>query len=162
MSLQSAGILLFRFTNGKLEVLLAHPGGPFWTNRDDGAWSIPKGLIDEHETALDAAKREFKEETGFDVQGECIQLGALKQPSGKTVHAWAVEQDIDATQIVSNTFELEWPKDSGNVHAYPEIDKGAWFDLARARIKISKGQAGFLDRLVKQLGSISKNHETDT
>ena len=155
MSLQSAGILLFRFKNGKLEVMLTHPGGPFWTNRDAGAWSIPKGLIDKNETALDAAKREFKEETGFVVEGEFIQLGELKQPNKKIVHAWAVEKDIDATKIVSNTFELEWPKGSGNINAYPEIDKGAWFGLAQARFKILKGQAGFIGRLVKRLGYVS-------
>ena len=95
MSVQSAGILLFRFKNRKLEVMLVHPGGPFWANRDEGAWSIPKGLIDENETALDAAKREFKEETGFEVEGAFIELGELKQPSKKTVHAWAFEKDID-------------------------------------------------------------------
>jgi predicted NUDIX family NTP pyrophosphohydrolase len=155
VSLQSAGILLFRFESRELEVMLVHPGGPLWANRDEGAWSIPKGLIDENETALDAAKREFKEETGFEVEGEFIKLGQLKQSSKKTVHAWAVEKDIDETQIVSNTFELEWPKDSGNMNEYPEIDRGAWFGLAQARIKILKGQARFIDRLVERLGYVS-------
>lgn len=135
--------------------MLVHPGGPFWANRDEGAWSIPKGLIDGNETALDAAKREFKEETGFEVEGAFIELGELKQPSKKTVHAWAFEKDIDKTQIVSNTFELEWPKNSGNINEYPEIDKGAWFGLAQARIKILKGQAGFIDRLVERIGYVS-------
>ena len=155
MSVQSAGILLFRFKNRKLEVMLVHPGGPFWANRDEGAWSIPKGLIDENETALDAAKREFKEETGFEVEGAFIELGELKQPSKKTVHVWAFEKDIDETQIVSNTFELEWPKNSENINEYPEIDKGVWFGLAQARIKILKGQAGFIDRLVERIGYVS-------
>ena len=159
MSLQSAGILLFRFENGELEVMLVHPGGPFWVNRDTGSWSIPKGLIDEDETALDAAKREFREETGFEIDGECIALGKLKQPSGKTVHAWALEADIDETRSASNTFVMEWPKQSGRINEYPEIDKGAWFDLQQARKKIIAGQAGFIDRLVEKTGYVSGNKE---
>jgi predicted NUDIX family NTP pyrophosphohydrolase len=115
MSVHSAGIILFRFKNEKLEVMLVHPGGPFWAKKDDGAWSIPKGLFEENENPLDAAKREFKEETGYEVGGEFIELGELKQPSRKIVHAWALEKDIDETKIVSNTFTLEWPKNSGNI-----------------------------------------------
>lgn len=146
MGKQSAGILLFRFRNNRLEVLLVHPGGPFWSNKDAGAWSIPKGLLEE-EDPLEAAKREFREETGFEVDGPFIKLGSLKQPGGKTVNAWALEKDIDETQVISNTFRLEWPKNSGNVKDYPEIDKAGWFGLEEARKKVVKGQAGFLDRL---------------
>lgn len=134
-----------------LEVFLVHPGGPFWAKRDNGAWSIPKGLIEADEQPLAAARREFKEETGFDVDGEFSALGQLKQPSSKVVHAWAVQMDLDASQLNSNTFSLEWPKGSGNVRDYPEVDRGGWFELAEARRKIFHGQAVFLDRLREHL-----------
>ena len=127
--------------------MLVHPGGPFWVNKDLGAWSIPKGLIEENEPPLEAAKREFKEETGFEVNGDFIELGSLKQPSKKIIHAWALEQDIDTTKIVSNSFELEWPRNSGQVREYPEIDKGKWFAIEEAKLKISKGQVKFIDIL---------------
>ena len=149
MSFHSAGILLYRFVDQQLQVMLVHPGGPYWVSKDLGAWSIPKGLIEEDEPALEAAKREFKEETGFEVNGDFIELGALKQPSKKIVHAWALEQDLDTTKIVSNTFELEWPKHSGKLEEYPEVDKGEWFDIEQAKTKISKGQVGFIDLLIK-------------
>ena len=152
MTVQSAGILLFRFNNELLEVMLVHPGGPFWVNKDLGAWSIPKGLIEENEQPLAAAKREFEEETGFEVEGDFVELGALKQPSKKIVHAWALQKDIDTSKIVSNTFELEWPRHSGQIKEYPEIDRGAWFGLEEAKLKISKGQLKFLDVLVKRIG----------
>ncbi len=151
MGVQSAGILLFRFRDNKLEVLLVHPGGPFWAGKDAGAWSIPKGVFTE-EDPLDAARREFKEETGFDVDGEFIELGQLKQPSGKTIHAWALQKDIDETKVVSNTFRLEWPRHSGRFREYPEIDRAQWFELKEARKKLLKGQAGFLDRLTEVIG----------
>ncbi|MGD8925785.1 MAG: NUDIX domain-containing protein [Thioalkalispiraceae bacterium] len=151
MGLQSAGILCYRYHDNVLEVFLVHPGGPFWVNRDAGAWSIPKGLIEAQESPLAAARREFAEETGFEVEGEFIGLGQLKQPSNKIVHAWAIEQDIDATQIRSNTFSLEWPKHSGNICDYPEVDQGAWFRLDEAKHKITKGQCSFLDRLLAKL-----------
>jgi predicted NUDIX family NTP pyrophosphohydrolase len=147
MSAKSAGIILFRFKNKKLEVLLVHPGGPFWAGKDVGAWSIPKGLF-EDENPLDAAKREFREETGFEIDGELIELGELKQPSGKIIHAWAMEKDIYETKVVSNTFKLEWPKNSGNFREYPEIDKAGWFEVDEAKKKLLKGQVGFLDRLM--------------
>jgi predicted NUDIX family NTP pyrophosphohydrolase len=147
MSKHSAGILLFRFKNKKLEVMLVHPGGPFFAKKDYGAWSIPKGLFEEHENPLDAAKREFKEETGFEVDGEFIELGELKQPSKKIVYVWALEKDLDAKNIVSNTFKLEWPKNSGIVQEYPEIDKADWFDIEQAKKKILEGQRAFIDRL---------------
>ena len=148
---QSAGILLFKYVDGDLRVMLAHPGGPYWAKKDNGAWSIPKGLFEENEEPIKAAKREFKEETGFDVEGELIELGSLKQPSHKIVYAWAVEQDIDVSKIVSNTFELEWPNNSGNIKEYPEIDRCQWFGVAEAKIKILKGQAAFIDTLIKRL-----------
>jgi predicted NUDIX family NTP pyrophosphohydrolase len=147
MGVHSYGILLFQRTKDGLRILLAHPGGPFWTGKDDGAWSIPKGLPEEGETALETARREFREETGFKVEGRFIPLGELKQPGGKTIHAWALEHDLDVTRIRSNTFSLEWPRQSGNVREYPEIDEGRWFSLEEARQKITAGQAGFLDRL---------------
>jgi predicted NUDIX family NTP pyrophosphohydrolase len=147
MSAKSAGILLFRFRNDKLEVMLVHPGGPFWARKDEGAWSIPKGILDENENPLDAAKREFNEETGLEADGKFIELGKVKQPSGKIVHAWALEKDLDVTEIESNSFTIEWPKDSGKMREYPEIDRAGWFSLDEARTKILKGQLPLLDRL---------------
>jgi predicted NUDIX family NTP pyrophosphohydrolase len=151
MVVHSYGILLFQRTDGGLRVMLVHPGGPFWAGKDDGAWSIPKGLPEQGETALETARREFREETGFEVEGTFIPLGKLKQPGGKIIHAWALEQDLDVTRIHSNTFSLEWPRHSGTVREYPEIDDGGWFSLDEARRKITAGQAGFLDRLLEHL-----------
>jgi predicted NUDIX family NTP pyrophosphohydrolase len=151
MAVISAGILLFRYKNEKLEVLLVHPGGPFWVKKDNGAWSIPKGLIEENEDFLDAAKREFKEETGIEAEGRFIDLGNLKQPSKKIIYAWALEKDLDESKIISNTFTLEWPRNSGNVKDYPEIDKAGWFDIEQAKEKIIKGQRGFLEKLIDDL-----------
>jgi len=119
MTQHSAGLLLYRHRGGDLQVLLVHPGGPFWDNRDEGSWSIPKGLFDMDEDPLEAARREFKEETGFDVDGGFKELGCLRQPSGKVVHAWTLEMDLDADRIESNTFTLEWPKGSGRVKEFP-------------------------------------------
>ncbi len=150
--LESAGILLFRFKERALQIFLAHPGGPFFEHKDDGVWSIPKGLREGDEDPLATARREFQEETGFAVDGAFIELGALRLPSGKLVHAWALEQDIDAGRMVSNSFEMEWPRHSGQIRAYPEMDRGAWFSLAEARVKIARGQRGFIDRLVSRLG----------
>jgi predicted NUDIX family NTP pyrophosphohydrolase len=151
MSTHSAGILLFRYKDSKLEVMLVHPGGPFWAKKDNGSWSIPKGLFDEEETPLEVAEREFKEETGFDIDGEFIQLGELKQPSGKIIQAWAIEKDLDITKIKSNNFELEWPTNSGKIRKYPEIDRGQWFGISQAKKKILKGQVSFIDVLLKKL-----------
>ena len=148
MSVYSYGILLFRFRKERLEVMLVHPGGPFWAKKDYGVWSIPKGLPEEHEKPLDTAKREFKEETGFEVDGKFIDLGELNQSSKKIVHVWALEKDLDVASVVSNTFTLEWPKNSGKVKEYPEVDKAGWFDLELAKKKIRKEQIGFIDRLV--------------
>jgi predicted NUDIX family NTP pyrophosphohydrolase len=155
MSVQSAGVLLFKYTDGALRVMLVHPGGPFWANKDEGAWSIPKGLVEANEEPLIAAQREFKEETGFEAAGGFIELGATRQPSGKIIHAWAVNQDLDISKIVSNTFTLEWPRNSGKLHHFPEIDRGGWFSIPEARIKIQKGQAGFIDALIAKLGFFS-------
>jgi len=151
MPVKSAGILLYRFKDGQLQVMLVHPGGPFWKKKDKGAWSIPKGICEEGEASVEAAKREFKEETGFDIDGKFIDLGELKQSSGKIVHAWAVEGDLDTTKIKSNTFQIEWPKGSGKIREYPEIDKGEWFSIDIAKEKIVKGQKEFLDRLLEKL-----------
>ncbi len=151
MPVHSYGILLFQQTRGRLQVLLVHPGGPFWAGKDDGAWSIPKGLPEQGETDLETARREFSEETGFAVEGRFIPLGELKQPSGKIIHAWALEHDLDVSLIRSNTFSLEWPRRSGNVSEYPEIDEGRWFNLEDARQKITAGQSRFLDRLLEHL-----------
>lgn len=148
MSEKSGGILPFRLRNNHLEVMLVHPGGPFWAGKDEGAWSISKGLFEENESPLDAAKREFKEETGFEVEGDFIELGRIRQPSGKIVFAWAVEKDLDETKMVSNKFSLEWPKRSGIVGEYPEIDRAGWFEIDLARKKILKGQQGFIDRML--------------
>jgi predicted NUDIX family NTP pyrophosphohydrolase len=161
MKKHSAGIFLFRFKNKKLEVMLVHPGGPFWAKKDDGAWSIPKGLFDENENPLDAAKREFKEETGFEVDGEFINLGELEQPSKKMIHVWALEKDLDAAKIVSNKFTLEWPRNSGILQEYPEVDKAGWFNIEQARKKISKGQMGFIDKLVEILNYIPEKEHLD-
>src|SRR5262249_18756383 len=146
---ESAGLLLFRRSDGgDVEVLLIHPGGPFWAKRDAGAWSIPKGMVGEGEDALSAARREFTEETGHTPLGEAAALGAIRQPGGKWVHVWALAGDWDPSRLVSNTFAMEWPPKSGRMQLFPEADRAAWFALPEARHKILKGQAGFLDRLV--------------
>lgn len=143
----SAGLLLYRNTTGQLEVLLVHPGGPFWKKKDLGAWSIPKGEYNEPEDALTAAKREFKEETGMDVGGNFLVLKPVKQKSGKLVHAFALAADIDAAKIVSNTFPLEWPPKSGKFIQVPEIDKAEWFTIAEAKQKINAAQLQLVDEL---------------
>ena len=158
MSKKSGGILPFRFQDNHLEVLLVHPGGPLWAGKDEGAWSISKGLFEENESPLDAAKREFKEETGFEVDGDFIELGSITQPSGKIVFAWAVEKDLDERKIVSNEFSLEWPRRSGIMREFPEIDRADWFDIESARKKILKGQQGFIDRLLYALDNQNVHH----
>ena len=151
MSVYSAGILLYRLRDNSVEVLLAHPGGPFWSGKDLGAWSIPKGQSEANEDSLQAAKREFREETGFEVDGDFIDLGTIRQPSRKMIQIWALEHDMDADRLQSNEFALEWPRKSGIVMQFPEIDRAEWFDIDRARQKILKGQAGFLDRLISKI-----------
>jgi predicted NUDIX family NTP pyrophosphohydrolase len=145
----SAGLLMYRTRNGMLEVLLAHPGGPFWRNKDDGAWTIPKGEIDPGEDPLLAAQREFTEETGLAPAGPFTPLGSIKQKSGKIVQAWAFAGDCDPATIKSNTFKLEWPPKSGKFQDVPEIDRAAFWPIPQARLKINPAQAPFLDALEK-------------
>lgn len=149
---KSAGILLFRRTDNDIEVLLAHPGGPLWKNKDEGAWTIPKGEFAEDEQPLDAANREFTEETGVALYGEFIELTPVKQKSGKTVYAWALEFDIKASEIQSNVFEMEWPPKSGKLNRFPEIDRAAWFGTEEAKQKIIPAQAAFIEELIGKLG----------
>lgn len=146
---QSAGILLYRNINSVLEVFLVHPGGPFFKNKDEGSWSIPKGEFLDNEEALTAAKREFEEETGQAIDGNFIPLGSIKQKSGKTVYAWAVEGDINHETIFSNTCEVEWPPRTGKKISIPEIDRADWFEVDEAKRKINPAQAELVDRLVK-------------
>jgi predicted NUDIX family NTP pyrophosphohydrolase len=148
MAKRSAGLLLFKRRDGKVQVFLVHPGGPFWRKKDAGAWSIPKGEYEEGEDPLAAAKREFEEETGIKPQGKFIALGEIKQPSGKVVSAWAFEGDCSPKEIQSNTFSMEWPPKSGHKREFPEVDRADWFALDDARRRIVKGQIGFLDRLM--------------
>jgi predicted NUDIX family NTP pyrophosphohydrolase len=140
MAKVSAGILLFRRQPAGLEVMLAHPGGPFWAKKDEAAWSIPKGLVDDGEDFLVAAKREFLEETGMTIEGKFLDLGAHKQPGGKTIVAWACEGDFDPGLLKSNTFSLEWPPRSGRMTEFPEVDRAAWYSIDEALVKINKGQ----------------------
>ena len=148
---KSAGIVLYRIQNNGIEVFLVHPGGPFWSKKDDGAWSIPKGEFNENEEPLAAAKREFQEETGIKISGEFIQLSPVKQKSGKMVYAWAVEGDIDPEKIKSNHFEIEWPPRSGKMKSFPEIDKAAWFQLGDAQKKILEAQSALIRELESKI-----------
>lgn len=153
MRKQSAGLLLYRRRSAGLEVLLAHPGGPFWAKKDHGAWSIPKGEFADDEEPLSAARREFAEEIGTRVEGAAFALTPLQQPSRKVIHAFAVEQDLDVAAISSNLFEMEWPPRSGRQQAFPEVDRAAWFGLDEARQRIQPGQAPILDELARKLGA---------
>jgi predicted NUDIX family NTP pyrophosphohydrolase len=153
----SAGILLFKHGAGGFEVFLVHPGGPFWAQKDLGAWSLPKGEYARQEDPLNAALREFEEETSFRLEpGNLLPLGELKQPSGKIVTAWALEKDVDAALVKSNLFAMEWPPKSGQRQEFPEVDRAGWFPLAEARQKLLKGQVAFLDRLMEMLRTRSK------
>ena len=149
----SAGILLFRRTAAGIEVLLVHPGGPFWAKKDAGAWSIPKGLVDEREDLLAAAKREFLEETGMAVEGAFLDLGAHKQPGGKTIRAFGLEGDFDPASLKSNTFSLEWPPRSGKIAEFPEVDRAAWLSIDEALQKATKGQKPIIEALTRKLGA---------
>lgn len=155
MARRSAGILLYRrASDGALEVLLVHPGGPFWARRDDGAWSLPKGEHGPDEDPRACALRELAEETGAELgltPGDLLALGEVRQRGGKRVAAWAAEGDLDADAIVSNAFELEWPPRSGRRQTFPEVDRAGWFGLAAARRKLLDAQRPFLDRLVAAL-----------
>jgi predicted NUDIX family NTP pyrophosphohydrolase len=146
-STPSAGLLLYRCTAGRLEVFLAHPGGPFWLKRDAGAWTIPKGVAEQGEDILAAACREFEEETGIHPVGPFLSLGSIRQKAGKLVYAWAWEGDADPGRVTSNTMQTEWPRGSGRVLTFPEVDRCAWFDPQAAREKINPAQAEFVDRL---------------
>lgn len=153
MPKRSAGLLLYRRTGGTIEVLLVHPGGPYWAKKDDGAWSVPKGEYDEDEDPLDVAIREFSEELGADPPdvSAAVFLGELRQPGGKRVRAWALEGDRDVSDLRSNTFTMEWPPRSGRTAEFPEVDRAGWFDPEEAQRKLLRGQVGFVDRLVSQL-----------
>lgn len=152
MAKKSAGLLLFRKKKASPEFFLVHPGGPFWAKKDDASWSLPKGEF-ETEDPLDAARREFFEETGFEVTGKFIELKPIKQKSGKMVYAWALEQDIDESAVKSNLFDLEWPPKSGKIQQFPEVDRAAWFSYSEALKKIIPGQQGFLLELMNMLGT---------
>ena len=149
----SAGILLFRRRPAGVEVMLVHPGGPFWARKDAGAWSIPKGLIDEGEDRLAAAKREFLEETGMEIEGGCLDLGQHKQPGGKTIVAFAIEGDFDPASLKSNVFSIEWPPHSGRMAEFPEVDRAAWYSIDEAMEKATRGQRPIIAALAEKLGA---------
>jgi predicted NUDIX family NTP pyrophosphohydrolase len=169
MTKRSAGLLVYRRSSldsspnsgfdssldrdGGLEVFLVHPGGPFWAKKDHGAWSIPKGEYEETEPPLEAALREFREETGFAVTGDFLELGTIRQAGGKLVTAWACAGNFDPAHLVSNECEIEWPPRTGRLIQIPEVDRGAWFPIAAARIRIFTSQQEFLDRLLQKLGN---------
>ena len=155
MPKQSAGILLYRNINNQLQVFLVHPGGPFFKNKDAGAWSIPKGEFNDDENPLLAAKREFLEETGQPIDGEFIKLSPVKLKSGKTVHAWAVEGDIDHNTIVSNVFEIEWPPRSGKTASFPEVDRAGWFGIDDACVNVNAAQV----KLIEELSALLKTEQ---
>jgi predicted NUDIX family NTP pyrophosphohydrolase len=148
---RSAGILLYRQRKGGLEVFLVHPGGPFWAKKDRGAWTLPKGEYANDEQPLDAAIREFKEETGFAIDGKFVELGTITQVSGKVVSAWACAGDVDAEELISNSCEVEWPPRSGRQITIPEVDRGGWFSLEEAKTRILPAQQPFLARLRRLL-----------
>jgi len=150
---RSAGVLLFQEVSGDLEVLLVHPGGPFWAKKDDGAWSIPKGELEDGEDPLEAAKREFREETGSLLPvGEIVPLDPVRQPGGKIVHAWAVKGKLDVAALKSNMFAMQWPPKSGKRREFPEVDRAAWFPLKIAKRKIVKGQVPLLTQFEAHFG----------
>ena len=152
MAKRSAGLLLYRKRGEGIEVLLVHPGGPFWADRDAGAWSVPKGEVEIGEEGLAVARREFEEETGHSPPaGEPIDLGEIRQASGKVVHAWAVEGDLDPARVTSNTFMMEWPPRSGRQQEFPEVDRAQWFEPHDARRRMNSAQAELVDRLLARL-----------
>jgi len=153
MPKKSAGLLLYRRRRGSLEVFLVHPGGPFWPKKDDGAWSIPKGEFNAGENPLDAAKREFQEETGLVAEGEYLPLKPIRQRGGKIVYAWAVQSHFEPAAVNSNTFSMEWPRGSGTMRKFPEVDRAGWFTIDWARRKILKSQLNLLEQLEQTLAS---------
>lgn len=160
MEKKSAGILLYRLTNSKLEVLLVHPGGPFWTRKDLHSWSIPKGEFTEEGDPLAAAKREFEEEIGIPLAGNFMELAPIKQKNGKTVFCYGCEGNINPKLIESNTFEIEWPPKSGIKQSFPEIDRGEWFDITEGKLKINESQAALIDELISKL-NLTKDQISD-
>jgi predicted NUDIX family NTP pyrophosphohydrolase len=156
MAQRSAGILMYRWQRGRPELFLVHPGGPFWAKKDEGAWSIPKGLTDTDEDHEAAARREFFEETGATAMGELMPLGQFKQPGGKIVIAFALEGDFDPATLSSNSFEMEWPPRSGRKASFPEVDRAGWFGPDEARRKILKGQAPIIETLLTSVGSVHR------
>lgn len=151
MANQSAGILLYRRKSNRIEFFLVHPGGPFWQKKDNGAWSIPKGEFTDNEKALEAAKREFEEETGVALSGNFIELTPIRQKAGKLIYAWALEGDVDASSILSNSFEIEWPPGSGRYKEFPEVDKAEWFGEEQAKEKINTAQVHLVVELLQKL-----------
>ncbi|GAB3925593.1 NUDIX domain-containing protein [Mucilaginibacter myungsuensis] len=151
MAKQTAGILVYRKQENNLQVFLVHPGGPFWKNKDAGAWSIPKGEFLADEEPLAAAKREFAEETGQTIDGDFIPLGQTRSKGGKDIHVWTIEGEVDETNVISNTFPFEWPPRSGKMIDIPEVDRGGWFGVDEARVKINQSQMIFIDRLMDVL-----------
>ncbi len=153
MAKQSAGILVYRRRNNSVEVLLVHPGGPFWAKKDKGSWSLPKGEFEQYEDPLTAAKREFREEIGqAPPSDKPIELGSTKNKSGKTIYAWGLAGDLDVAHIKSNTFNMEWPPNSGQTQEFPEVDRAGWFTPQQASIKLNPAQVVFVERLAEQLG----------
>ncbi|MBO0710325.1 MAG: NUDIX domain-containing protein [Acetobacteraceae bacterium] len=152
MRRESAGLLLYKRAGDSVVVFLVHPGGPFWRNKDDGVWTIPKGLIEAGEDRLAAARREFEEETGIGATGEAVPLGSFRQPGGKLVHVWAIEGDADPARLSSNRFDMEWPPRSGRRAQFPEADRAGWFGLPEARAKLLKGQWPMIEQLCAILG----------
>jgi predicted NUDIX family NTP pyrophosphohydrolase len=153
MPKRSAGLLVYRVVDGEPEVLLVHPGGPYWTKKDDGSWSLPKGEYEPDEDPLEVAIREFREELGVDPPAakDAMSLGEVRQPGGKIVSAWALPGDLDVAEVLSNTFSMEWPPRSGRTADFPEVDRAGWFDLETARRKLLRGQLGLLDRFSDRL-----------
>jgi len=164
MAKQSAGILLYRQRPGRpVEVLLAHPGGPYWARKDKAAWSLPKGEFEDGEEPLSAAKREFSEETGMKLgEADFTELGTVKMSSGKVIYAWALEGDFDVTKLASNTFSMEWPPKSGQQEKFPEVDRAAWFTLPEAAMRLHPSQVAFLERMAEKLGFQFKPPEQAT
>ncbi|MEO7767616.1 MAG: NUDIX domain-containing protein [Ferruginibacter sp.] len=152
MQKRSAGIILYRFRNSLPEILLVHPGGPFWAKKDLGAWSIPKGDFDDNENPLDAAKREFEEETGIKIAGKFIELTPVKQKAGKLIYAWALQKDVNTVEVKSNIFEMQWPPKSGKMKEFPEIDKAEWFGIEKTKEKVLQGQLPLIMELMGKIG----------